>query len=522
MTDQIPAQIVGHVAGQASAMTARMAQDLAIGSPLLALFMISLIPLLIKVVRGNREPNPFSTLTYGILGLVVAAGLTVAIGGGVKSTLAFSDAIVFDGISVWMSCLVYFIAGVALMLGYDHVLTRGRQFSEWTFLMLSSTIGMIILLMANDLIIAFIGIETMSLCLYILVAMSKEEVLSKEASFKYFVLGSFASAIFLYGIALIYGTVGATTFPRIAEQAATLLTTNRLFLVGMSMTILGFAFKVSLFPLHSWTPDVYQGAPTPLTAFMSTAVKAATFVAFLRFFHIPSLVGSSALFFIVTWIAALTMIVGNVAAVMQDNLKRMLAYSSVAHSGYAFLGLIAAGFGDDFERGASALLFYLFSYSLMTLGSFALVALYEKTENASVNVQDLRGLGSRRPWLALSFSILMLSLAGIPPTLGFFGKFYVFTAVLGQDMSWLAIWAAVGSMISVYYYLRPIVTMYMSDDAPAEILDGNLMTKWTLVASAALIVVLGIFSSPVTKAIHRAVQTTSVNTVTPSVAGVGN
>ena len=486
-------------------MTAKMAQDLAVAAPLLALLLISLIPLLLKVVRGNREPNPFATLTYGILALVVAAGLTAALSTGVRKAYAFNDAIVFDGIAVWMSYLVYLIAGVSLMLGYDHVLTRGRQFSEWVFLLLSSVIGMIIVLMSNDLIVTFIGIETMSLCLYILVAMSKEEVLSKEASFKYFVLGSFASAIFLYGIAFLYGTAGSTAFPIIAEQASQLLGTNRLFMVGMAMVVLGFAFKVSLFPLHSWTPDVYQGAPTPLTAFMSTAVKGATFVAFLRFFHAPALADSTALLNVVTWIAALTMLVGNVAAVLQDNFKRMLAYSSIAHSGYAFVGLVAAGFGDNYAGASTALLFYLFSYSLMTLGSFALIALFEKNENVSVRVQDLKGLASRQPLLAFSLSILMLSLAGIPPTLGFFGKFYVFAAAIEQDMYWLVFWGVVSSAIGVYYYLRPVVMMYMTEDEPQPILELNLMTKWTVVAAAVLIVAFGLFSSPVLRAVQRAV-----------------
>jgi NADH-quinone oxidoreductase subunit N len=345
----------------------------------------------------------------------------------------------------------------------------------------------------------------MSLCLYVLVAMSKEEVLSKEASFKYFVLGSFASAIFLYGIAFLYGTAGATTLSRIAEQAPQLLGSNRLFLIGVAMTILGFAFKVSLFPLHSWTPDVYQGAPTPLTAFMSTAVKAATFVAFLRFFRSPAFADSSALLSVVSWIAALTMIVGNVGALMQDNFKRMLAYSSIAHSGYVFVGLVAAGFGDNYGAGATGVLFYLFSYSLMTLGSFAVIGLYEKSENTSVSIRDLKGLAGRRPWLALSLTALMLSLAGIPPTLGFFGKFYVFSVAIEQDMYWLALWGAIGSMISVYYYLRPVVMMFMSDDEPIEVLGAHAMTRLTVFGAAILVVALGIFSSPVLRAIQHAV-----------------
>ena len=427
-------------------MTQKMAQDLAVSSPLLALLFISLIPLMLKAVRGNREPNPFATLTYGILALVVAAGLTAALGIGLKPTFAFSDALVFDGIAAWMSYLVYFIAGVALMLGYDHVLTRGRQFSEWVFLLLSSAAGMIVVLMSNDLIVTFIGVETMSLCLYILVAMSREEILSKEASFKYFVLGSFASAIFLYGIAFLYGTAGATTFSRIVEQAPLLLGSNRLFLVGLTMVILGFAFKVSLFS-HAFLDS--RRLPGRSDAFDRLHVDGGQGRDLRRFLAAvsppasgPGFGESSALFGAVMWIAALTMLVGNVAAVMQDNLKRMLAYSSVAHSGYAFAGLIAAGFGSNYSGGSTAVLFYLFSYALMTLGAFGLVALYEKKENSTVSVRDLKGLASRQPLLALSLTILLLSLAGIPPTLGFFGKFYVFASAIEQDMYWLAFWGS--------------------------------------------------------------------------------
>jgi NADH-quinone oxidoreductase subunit N len=478
--------------------------DLVAVAPLIALFAISLIPLMIKVLRGNREPRPFFTLIYGFIGLVVATGLTLVLS-GTESRTAFSDAIVIDGITVWASCLVYLISAVGLMLAYDNVSTRGRQFSEFCFLMLSSTIGMVILIMANDLIVTFIGIETMSLCLYILVAMSREEVLSKEASFKYFVLGSFSSAIFLYGIALIYGTAGTTYFPALADMTAQLISTNRVFLAGMGLTILGFAFKVSIFPLHAWTPDVYQGAPTPVTAFMATAVKTASFIAFLRLFHTEGLINSPHLLSVLQWLAVLTMIVGNVAALMQDNFKRVLAYSSVAHSGYAMVGLIAAGFGNNFNEAASSLLFYLFSYSFMTLGSFALVALFEKNENVSLNVSDLRGLGRKYPVMALSLTVLMLSLTGIPPTLGFFGKFYVFSAAIENNMYWLAFWGVVGSMISVYYYLRPIVVMYMSEGEGAEVLKSHLLTRFAVVMSAVVIVALGLFSSPAIRAVKKSV-----------------
>jgi NADH-quinone oxidoreductase subunit N len=483
-------------------------QDFVIVLPILVLLAVSLIPIMIKVFMGNREPNPLATLIYSFVGLVLAMGLTASLSGA--NTTAFSNAIVMDGTSVWMSCLVYLLTAAALMLAYDHEATRGRQFSEFNFLTICSAIGMVILIMANDLIITFIGIEMMSLCLYILIAMSREEILSKEASLKYFVLGSFASAIFLYGIALIWGASGTTYLPELAGKVDQLIGTSRVFLAGLGLVILGFAFKVSIFPFHSWTPDVYQGAPTPLTAYMSTAVKAASFIAFLRLFNSQGFAQSEQLLTLLTWLAALTMVVGNVAAIMQDNLKRLLAYSGVAHSGYAMIGLIAAGFGSDFNSGASSVLFYLISYSIMTFGAFALVAVFEKTANTSLNVSDLKGLGRRYPVLGLSLTVLMLSLAGLPPTLGFFGKFYVFAAAVEQDMYWLPFWGVVSSVISVYYYLRPTVVMYMSEADVEEKYPSRLISRMTVIVSAVLIVVLGILASPVFRSVRTQLLITDV------------
>ncbi len=474
--------------------------------PMAAMFLISMIPLLMKPFLGNREPNPISVLVWNFIGILTGAGLTaVLFGHSYSKTLAFSNAIVLDGTSVWMSYLVYIVTAVGIMLAYEHVATRGRQFTEFCFLMMSSAIGMLVLIMSNDLIVTFIGIETMSLCLYILVAMSREQVLSKEAAFKYFVLGSFASAIFLYGIALIYGTVGSTYLPDVAVAAVKLITTNRVFLVGAVLIITGFAFKVSIFPLHAWTPDVYQGAATPVTAFMSTAVKAATFVAFLRFFTSEAFATSPHLLSVMTWLAVLTMTIGNVAALMQNNLKRVLAYSSVAHSGYAMVGLITAGFGTNYNAAATSLLFYLFSYTLMTLGTFALVCVFEKNENTSLEVNDLRGIGRRYPWMAMSMTILLLSLAGIPPTLGFFGKLFIFSSAIENDMYWLAFWGVINSVISVYYYLRPIVVMYMSEEESGEVITAHLMSRGTVIVTAVLIVVLGIFASPLLKMVQHSV-----------------
>jgi NADH-quinone oxidoreductase subunit N len=478
--------------------------DMVIVAPMIAMFVISWIPLFIKVFNKNKEPNPFATLIYNFVGLTVATGLTASITGA--KTMAFSGALVVDGVSIWTSYLVFLSTAVALMMAYDHVATRSRQFAEFCFLMTSSAIGMLMLLMANDLIVVFLAIEMMSLCLYVLVAMSREELLSKEAAFKYFVLGSFASAIFLYGIALIYGSVGSTYFQALHKGLPQLITASPVFIIGFTMLLIGFAFKASIFPFQFWTPDVYQGSATPVTSFMATAGKVAIFVCLLRIFDTKGLANSPSLLMVLSWMAALTMLIGNVGAIMQTNFKRMLAYSSVSHSGYILVGLIAAGFGNNFQAGAVSVLFYLFSYSIMTLGTFAFVGLFEADVDRQMTVDDLKGLGSRQPMLAFGLTILLLSLAGVPPLLGFFGKFYLFSAAVEQDLYWLALWGVLNSVISVYYYLRPVVSMYMTEGAGEEPIEMSQMTRMAVICAAMLIVVIGVLSSPLLKAVQRSVM----------------
>jgi NADH-quinone oxidoreductase subunit N len=411
--------------------------------------------------------------------------------------------LVFDGVTQWMGVIALAAAGGSMVMMYENPATTGKQFSELVFLALSSTVGMLILVSAVDLLMVFIGLEMMSLSLYIMIGMSHEEKLSKEAALKYFILGSFASAIFLYGVAFIFGSTGGTNIISFMDKAPELVQTNNLFLFGISFVILGFLFKVSIAPFHAWTPDVYQGAPTPHTAFMATAVKAVSFAAFLRVIATKSLVGSDQLFVVLQWLAVITMIVGNTAAIMQNNLKRMIAYSSVAHSGYILVGVITAGVSDVGSFGASGVIFYLLSYSLMTLGAFVIASMLEKSENHIVNVDDLAGLAKQRPALALCFTVFMLSLAGIPPTLGFFGKFYLFNAAVGEGLLWLAVWGVLNSVIAVYYYLRPIVVMYMKE-GDAEIaghsLNAHLVTAFV---TAIAIVLMGFASGPIFTAVEK-------------------
>jgi NADH-quinone oxidoreductase subunit N len=469
--------------------------DIILVAPMIALFIASLIPITIKVLKGNKEQKPIATLTQALLGIVVAAGFLIVFGGSGRT--AFNDTLIFDGIMQWAGLISLGAAAGSLILMYENPATRGVQFSELVFLCLSSVLGMMILISAADLLMIFIGLELMSLSLYVMIGMSHEQRLSKESAFKYFVLGSFASAIFLFGISFIFGSSGQTNIFKLLETAMMLIESNRMFLFGTVLVLVGFCFKVSIAPFHAWTPDVYQGAPTPHTAFMATAVKVASFAAFLRIIATRPLIASENLLEVLQWLAVITMLVGNTAAILQNNLKRMLAYSSIAHSGYILIGVITAGISENGNAGVSSVIFYLFVYSLMTIGAFALVSIMEKTEDHSLEVTDLAGLSKRRPILALSFAIFMFSLAGLPPSLGFFSKFYLFNAAIGEGLIWLAIWGVINSVISVYYYLRPVVVMYMQEGESDIASTNQFATAIAIVIAAILTLLLGVVSGPI-------------------------
>jgi NADH-quinone oxidoreductase subunit N len=294
--------------------------DILLISPMIMLFLFSLIPLTIKVLRGNSEQNPAATLIISLIGMALAAGLLVVFGGSDK--VVFNGQLLFDGLTKWTGLIAIIASAGSLILMYENPGTRGRQFSEINFLAMNSIVGMMILVSAVNLLTIFIGLELMSLSLYLLVAMSHEQKLSKEAAIKYFVLGSFASALFLYGVSFVFGSVNTINISDFMQNAETLVTTNKLFLFGICFIFLGFCFKVSIVPFHAWTPDVYQGAPTPVSSFMATAVKAASFAAFLRLAATNSMLGSKNLVDILQWLAVITMVVGNVGAIMQNNLNR--------------------------------------------------------------------------------------------------------------------------------------------------------------------------------------------------------
>jgi NADH-quinone oxidoreductase subunit N len=364
----------------------------------------------------------------------------------------------------------------------------GLDLYEYFVLLLFSAAGMMFMVSGNHILTIFVGLETLSISIYILSGILPVNLKSKEAALKYIVLGAFSSGIFLYGAALLYGAAGSLSLPALAKyfQAGQI---SRMALAGMGLLLVGFAFKVAAVPFHMWTPDVYEGAPTPFTGFMSVGVKAAAFAAFVRVFF-EALTAVQVDWTHILWgLAVLTMILGNVAALVQENIKRMLAYSSIAHAGYLLIGMVAGK-----EAGTSGMLYYLLAYTFTNIGAFGVVALVGRKGEANVMIDDYRGLAKVHPLLALVMSIFIFSLAGIPPTAGFMGKFTIFSAAINSGYIWLVIVGVLTSAASVFYYFRVIMKMYMElpETEPTKLQFGPAMVLALSIATA-VVLYIGIF-----------------------------
>jgi NADH-quinone oxidoreductase subunit N len=423
-------------------------------APVLVTAVTVLLVMLNDLVVPPSEKHWLSLLA--LVGLGAAAFSVLGLWG--QNGAAFGNSVVADNYALFLSLVILIAAGLAILLSIDFLRARGMESGEYLALLVAAVTGMMLLALANDLIIIFLGLEILSLALYLLSAFWKGNVASLEAGVKYFLLGAFSSAFFLYGIAFVYGATGTTNLAKIAAaMGQSGATTNSLLLIGGGLLIVGFGFKVALVPFQWWTPDVYEGAPTPVTAFMSAATKTAAFAAFFRVLLFALPVAAWDWRPLVAAMAVLTMALGNIAALGQTNIKRMLAYSSIAHTGYILIALVAGG-----SDGISAGLFYLLAYTMMNLGAFGVVIALGESERERVNLADLAGVATQRPLLAAALSICLLSLAGFPPFAGFVGKFFIFSAAVGHGWTWLAIIGVVNSLISVYFYLGPVVRMYMS------------------------------------------------------------
>ena len=436
--------------------------DLLLSSPLWSLFLFSLIPLSLKVLNQNREYPVFISSGFALAGFFTSLCLLFFIWPsseeGVQSL--FSSALILDN-SRALASLILLLAGVFIVLmSIQHPQVNKEHFSEILFLKLGSFIGLFVLLWAGNLLTAFIGLELASLAFYLLIAMGRTGSHALKASFKYFVLGSVASAILLYGISFVLGSVGHFDLQKIFQQSPELITSSRLLVVALVFIMVGFLFKISIFPFHFWLPEVYWGSFTPLLVLMATGLKLTIFVLLFEWTkNIFTLVELSSLLSLLQWLAVLSVLFGNIIALLQKDFKKMLLFSTVAHSGYLLMILIASQMG--FYLGKTALFYYLMVYICMTLGIFICLRPFEKSDSTALNLSELENLASRKPFHAFLITLFLLSLAGVPPTGGFIAKLFVFHSLLDQGFWWMLFWTIVGSSIALFYYLKPIALMYM-------------------------------------------------------------
>jgi NADH-quinone oxidoreductase subunit N len=431
--------------------------DYAGTAPIIALTVGLVVVLMSGVFKPTKRWAPGLTL----LTLAVTAGLLIWQWGEAKDLV--TGALRIDDLAISIALIAIVTAGFSVLLSFRERASEEAGRGEYHALLVGSVLGMVLLAEAQNLVTFFVAIETLSIPLYILCATNLRREGSLESGLKYLIVGSLGSATLLYGMAFLYGGTGATDFAGIAHGIeAKGLIGDPLILIGIAMAAVGLAFKTSIAPFHQWTPDVYQGAPTPITSFMAVATKAAAFAVFLRFFDValgpqvsdwqPSL----------AVLAAISIVVGNVGALGQTSLKRLLGYSGVAQAGYMLGGVVVAS-----ESGVSALVFYLAAYLFMNLAAFAVIVARERETPFGDDIRAIRGLGAERPLLAWPLTISMLALAGLPATAGFIGKLYLIEALVEGDYTWLAVFIAVGTMISLAYYLKVIAAMWMAPGADA-------------------------------------------------------
>ncbi|MCM2278045.1 MAG: NADH-quinone oxidoreductase subunit N [Oligoflexia bacterium] len=467
------------------------------------------LAIIASVLRSLKPKWPVFILGMltTIAGICSASGL---LGSQAGSELIFNGMMVSDAYSNFFNIVFLASAAFTLLSSFRYLDHEQLQHPEYYVLVLFSALGMMLMASALDLIVLFIALELMSLSVYVLVGFRRADRRCNEAAMKYFILGSAASAILLYGSALLYGMTGSTNIRDIlAFVQAHPQGLPVVYVLGAWLVLVGFLFKVATVPFHMWMPDVYEGAPTPVTGFMTTGLKAAAFAAFVRVL-ISAGYGKGLVtavqshFHDILWVSAvLTMLVGNIVALTQVNLKRMLAYSSIAHSGYILVGMIA---GPGSEQGYAPVVMYLVAYAVMNLGAFVVLTILAGRDDSGLNLQDLAGLSRRHPWLSFAMGVFMFSMAGIPPTAGFAAKYLLFYSAVQANEIPLVIIAVLCSAISVYYYLRVLVYIYMRD--PAGSPAASRVSVWSLVAVSAMVVLtlqIGILPAKMVSAAKKAV-----------------
>ena len=460
--------------------------------PMLVLAATAAIVIVLDLLppRERKDHLGFVSALGVVLTLVMTYSMTFAIGGG--ELRGFRGMVVLDPFALFFNIVIGYATGLVILLSMDYIRREGQEAGEFYILVLLSALGMMLMASAGDLIIVFLGLETMSIALYVLTGFFRHRLEAGEASMKYFLMGAFASAFFLYGIALIFGATGSTNLDRIANAVAAGAGRDPMLAIGFGLLLVGFGFKISAVPFHMWAPDAYEGAPTSITAFIATGSKAAAFASLLRVL-LTALRGAPLDWPMLMWgMAAITMTVGNVVALAQQNLKRMLAYSSIAHVGYMLVGVVAGG-----SLGNGAVLFYLLVYTFTTAGAFGAILLLERNGREAVQLADYGGLATRHPVLAVALSVFLLSLIGIPPTAGFVGKFYLFGAAVKSGYVWLAVIGVLNSAVAAYYYLRLIVFMYMREPEGAPtVMAPSFSGALALVVALWGVVQLGVAPGP--------------------------
>lgn len=474
--------------------------NLTVTFPAVFLALFTMVVLIVDLFIPKDRKIRTAHLTLG--GLVVAFVWNVLVFD--SNQTALGGMYIADSFSGFINFIALTAAIITCFLSVDYLKRTGIEQGEFYSLLLFSTAGVMFMGAASDLIVVFIALEILSIPLYVMAAMRYRDAKSEESGLKYFILGAFASAFFLYGAALVYGATGTTSLPEIFASVEAIVATDsgaRLYLVlGAALIFVGLGFKVAVVPFHMWTPDVYEGAPTPVTAFMSVAAKAGGFAALLRLMVIalPELtanIGDT----IAIWqttiaiVAAATMILGNFVAIVQTNVKRMLAYSSIAHAGYILMGVAAVGTIGVAEEATRAALIYMLAYTFTNLGAFAVVMALEKDDGSGTQIADFKGLSRSRPLLAVMMAFFMLSLTGVPTTAGFIGKFLLFGAALEAGLVLLTIIGVLTSVVSAYYYVRIIVNMYLEDGEgdPAE--GATQYLNYATYAAFAGTLIIGLF-----------------------------
>ena len=457
--------------------------DLAGIAPEIILTIAALFVLTLEMARLSR---PGIMLFVAAMGIVLAGGALAQAGG--EERVLFGGMLRLNSFSIFLDFLYLAVGLATLILSQGYLEKKGNETrGEYPALILFAIIGMMLMTQANDLVMVFLGLELLSLSLYVLVGFLRHDIYSNESGLKYLLLGAFATGFFLFGAALTYGATGTTNFDGIASAIASGDILSHVFLsLGIGLLLIGFAFKVALAPFHMWSPDVYQGAPTTVTGFLCTAPKAAGFGALMKVFMtaFPEVHDEWQTLF---WImAALTMTVGNISALVQSNVKRMLAFSSISHAGYLAMGVLVLD-----SNSVGAILFYLAVYSAMNLGAFAIIAVAEREEQG-VTFEDYRGLASRHPWLSAAIALFLISLAGFPPTAGFVAKYGLFSVVIAKGYIWLVIIAVLNTLVSVYYYLRLVVNMYMREEEEVLRPVTGIMVVGLIVLLVAAVLLFGI------------------------------